>query len=295
MKIIAAVDESQHSCAVLDFLCSLPLPENAELVLAHVVEDLTGYAYGTHVRTLLAETVQKQHEETGRTVLRHMHDRVSSRFHSVRQELLHGHVGDRISALAEREQAGLIVLGARGANALERFLLGSTSEQVASHAGCSVLIGHRAVAPERPEDGRLKILVACDGSDQAEAALDEVARLPLGSTAEVELVTVQTLVTSFHMDVVQHLSAEWKDEHHRVTENLERAANRLRSSGIENVRVRVPEGGDVAAVLLKIAETWNADLIMIGASRKNTLDRFLLGSVSRRVLRHSLCNVWVAR
>ncbi|MBM4439287.1 MAG: universal stress protein, partial [Candidatus Rokubacteria bacterium] len=44
----------------------------------------------------------------------------------------------------------LVVLGARGLRGVRRALLGSVSEAVLRHAGCSVLI----VPPESSPDGR---------------------------------------------------------------------------------------------------------------------------------------------
>lgn len=52
-------------------------------------------------------------------------------------------VGDPATAIldvAEREQAGLIVLGTRGLGIAERWLIGSVSDKVLHHAHCSVLV-----------------------------------------------------------------------------------------------------------------------------------------------------------
>jgi nucleotide-binding universal stress UspA family protein len=299
MKIIAAVDESRHSDFVTELLTRLPLPEPSEIVLVNVVENLSGYAYGARVRTLLAETFQHQHEEAAKNLLRRMHARLEPSVSVVRQELMHGHVADRITALAESEKANLVVLGARGVNALERFLLGSTSEKVIAYAGCSVLVGHHSETETVPvaeaTSKPLRILVACDGSKHSEAGLDQIASLRLRDQAEVQLVTVQTLVTSFRMDVMQQMSNEWQEERKHASELLEVAAERLRSSGVLNVRTRVQEGTNIAEELLRIADHDQVDLIVIGASGKSSVDRFLLGSVSKRLVRHAPCSVWVAR
>ncbi len=52
-------------------------------------------------------------------------------------------VGDPATAIldvAEREEAGLIVLGTRGLGIAERWLIGSVSDKVLHHAHCSVLV-----------------------------------------------------------------------------------------------------------------------------------------------------------
>jgi nucleotide-binding universal stress UspA family protein len=42
--------------------------------------------------------------------------------------------------VASKHQADLIVMGAKGLGAVDRFLLGSVSMRVVQHANCSVLI-----------------------------------------------------------------------------------------------------------------------------------------------------------
>lgn len=42
--------------------------------------------------------------------------------------------------VAEDTGADLIVVGSRGLNAAERFLLGSVSQKVAQHAPCTVMV-----------------------------------------------------------------------------------------------------------------------------------------------------------
>lgn len=53
-----------------------------------------------------------------------------------------GHPAEQILKQAQTQQAQLIVVGARGLGALERFFLGSTSLKVLSDAPCSVLLVH---------------------------------------------------------------------------------------------------------------------------------------------------------
>lgn len=53
---------------------------------------------------------------------------------------LSGDPADCILAVAEQVRADLIVVGARGLNAVERFVRGSVSTKVAQHSPCDVLI-----------------------------------------------------------------------------------------------------------------------------------------------------------
>jgi nucleotide-binding universal stress UspA family protein len=53
---------------------------------------------------------------------------------------LDGNPADALVEYAENEKAGLLVVGSRGAGAIERFLLGSVSNRVVHHAHCPVLV-----------------------------------------------------------------------------------------------------------------------------------------------------------
>src|SRR5262249_24582355 len=83
---------------------------------------------------------------------------------------------DAILAQAQEEGAGLIVMGSHGMGAVERFLLGSVSERVARYAHCPVLVAR--------SDILRRVLVAVDGSESAEHALDALATLPLPADIE---------------------------------------------------------------------------------------------------------------
>jgi len=61
--------------------------------------------------------------------------------------LAEGHPAKQILHVIDEEAADLVVVGARGLGAIQRLLVGSTSEHLLAHAPCSVLIVRR---PEQP-------------------------------------------------------------------------------------------------------------------------------------------------
>lgn len=58
----------------------------------------------------------------------------------VDQWVLEGKPGEEICALAAAMPADVVVVGARGGNAVSRALLGSVSSYVVEHAPCAVLV-----------------------------------------------------------------------------------------------------------------------------------------------------------
>lgn len=76
----------------------------------------------------------------------------------------------------------------------------------------------------------------------------------------------------------------------RAVEAL-RAALRPRAA---SVAVRIVEGRAVSAIL-HAAQSWNADLVLVGSSGRGALSRALLGSVSDEVVRAAPCPVLIAK
>ena len=58
---------------------------------------------------------------------------------------------------------------------------------------------------------------------------------------------------------------------------------------------RVAEMGDPATVILEVARREAVELIVVGSHGKSGFERFLLGSVSSRVVDHAPCDVLVVK
>ena len=307
MKIIAAVDGSPHSDFALELVTRLCLPQTTEVVLLSVAEELEVGTYSESLRDYIAQSVREKQIRQAQSLLQVETRKLAPHLLPIRSELRDGHAADQIINFAEEEHADLAVLGARGLNALERFFLGSTSEKVAKYARCSVLIGHKPTEPDEPAGDatvqaadetaseKLRILVCCDGSRASNEAVESLAHLPLGSKAEIMLLSVHSLISLFRNDILQKMSDEWQREKQQAEESLAQSAEHLKASGLSHISVRVREADDVSAEILTVARNWKADLIMVGSTGRSAIDKFLLGSVSKRIARHSPCSVWIAR
>ena len=74
---------------------------------------------------------------------------------------------------------------------------------------------------------------------------------------------------------------------------VERSVQKLTKAGFTAEPIRPI--GKPAEVILKVASTHHADLIVMGAKGLGAIDRFILGSVSTRVVQHAKCAVLVVR
>ena len=142
--------------------------------------------------------------------------------------------------------------------------------------------------------GSLRILVAFDGSRSAQAAIENVASLPLADDTEITIVTVMPLITYFRTDIIQTASPEWRRKQKAAHADLQSAARVLRRA-TPCVATTLREGGDESGEILKAADESNTDIIVLGHKGKSAIKTFLLGSVSNRVVHHAKCSVWMVR
>ena len=155
----------------------------------------------------------------------------------------------------------------------------------------------------------MKILVAYDGSEWAEAALEDLKRAGLDPVAEVLVMSVADV---FIPDTV----AEEDDSSgpvyvpeavKRAQENAQHMleqAEVLAGQASEQIRSMSPnwnvsyhaEADSPAWAVIKKADDWKPDLVVMGARGHSVFGgRLILGSISQRVLYEARCSVRIAR
>jgi nucleotide-binding universal stress UspA family protein len=150
------------------------------------------------------------------------------------------------------------------------------------------------------ESKAMKILLATDGSAHAQTASEFLKRLPLPADVELTVMTVlsqerqvypdEMLIT----DEIHDLLRQWRAaEQKAAQQRLAHEAEGFASLGWA-VTTRVEEG-HVAEQILRLADGLDIDLIAVGARGLSAIKRFLLGSVSEKVMRHATCSVLIAR
>ena len=156
MKILHAADGSPHAETAGQLLNPIPFPKESEIIVANVLEEIYVSAFGDHIGTHVREAMHDERLVSANELLKTSAGRFSDHFASVREELLAGHAAHELTELVDSEGVDLMTLVARGMNALERFLLGSTSEKVLRHAPCSVLVAHRPSGDSIDNESRFR-------------------------------------------------------------------------------------------------------------------------------------------
>ncbi|MDH5663339.1 MAG: universal stress protein [Candidatus Bathyarchaeota archaeon] len=182
---------------------------------------------------------------------------------------------ETVIRVAKDEEYDLIVMGNRGETEVEVFSLGSMAEKVFRHAECPVLI-------VKQKTKLSKILVAVDGSESAEKALEYAVQLAKKHKAKVTLLNVgETKLFGFKPEVAREVG-----EH-----ILSDAAAKVKGLKL-NTQL---EFGNPAETLIEVAEKGNYDLIVVGSRGLSSVKRFFLGSVSDDISHHAKCSVLIVR
>jgi nucleotide-binding universal stress UspA family protein len=133
-----------------------------------------------------------------------------------------------------------------------------------------------------------KILFAYDGSDESRRALRYAEGLVAGD-AVVVIGVVPSLIEAPRTTAFTDPSV---DAQH-LAEELEEVRELLASTGIAAEVVSTI--GNPAAEILNAAEARGVELIVVGRHGQGAVERFLMGSVADRVVRHAACDVLVVK
>ena len=287
--VVLATDGSTHALAAEAVLKEFPFRERPKLTIVHVCPAANLHHLGTAVPEAVNELLEECRQQA-QNLLAKTAERCRSWASEVTTLLLDGHPAEELLGALERLRPDVAVLGARGLGAVKRMLLGSVSERLAKHAPCSVLI----TRPRNERSEIERILLSEDGSPAAGAAVDRFAALPLGALRTVHLVRVIETVHTYGMEMLLEGAGTVESARQATEMKMQPIADRLRRSGAQ-VPIEVHAADNVADDLLDTAERLPADLLVVGSKGKSAWERFLLGSVSLRVLHHAPCSVWIER
>jgi len=133
--VVAGVDGSEETPAVVDAAQDAAVALGAELVLAYVVEPLAPGAIHPSVRGELGVWAHG----IGERALADARARVTAPVRAVSEVIRDGYAAEELVAVCEERGAALVVIGGRGRHAIAGLLLGSTARSLAQAAPCPVL------------------------------------------------------------------------------------------------------------------------------------------------------------
>lgn len=144
----------------------------------------------------------------------------------------------------------------------------------------------------------MKIIIGYDGSECADNAVDDLLNAGLPAKAEALVVSVA--------EQLMPIPASYGMVETDFTDNIiggSRGALSHVKQGAKKIQTKFPEWvvttdvgfGSPASFILKKAEEWKPDLIVVGSHGRSALGRMIIGSVSQKLVHNATASVRVAR
>ena len=235
-------------------------------------------------------------DNQSRDMLEDEAERICGGGQPIQTKVLHGNASGHLLAEAGTDTS-MIVLGAAGKGAYATSILGSVAEHVAESAGAPTLVVRNAqpllnwLMNNKP----LKVLCATDARESEDAILKELAKLLFLGPLEVECAyfmpagPYELEVTDWRR-VSSTLPVPDDEEIRAIQSKIRQRFQQAADFGPIAVHVR-QSMRNPAYELVTLAESIQAELIVVGSHHKHGLHRLMHPSFSRRVLAHTATNV----
>ncbi|WP_069802354.1 universal stress protein [Thermogemmatispora onikobensis] len=318
-RILVPLDGSPRAEQALPLAARLARASRGRLILARIVQPGTALLWAP---TALDPATMRSWLESATEAAEAYLQRVAALpvLHDVPTEKIvrSGLPADQLLRLVPEVSADLLVLCSHGYRGLQRWALGSVALKLIRHASLPVLVlrshGEMLAGPQPGYERPLRAVVPLDGSVHAKAALEPAA-------AQVHALATPA-PAALHLLAVVEVDEEAEDEAaRRERERRLARARRYLAHTVEQIRAglvapkvsglqleltwSVHVGSDVAQTILDVVEhgqdlvdtplPGGCDLLAMSTHGREGLNRWLLGSVTERVLERTRLPLLVVR
>lgn len=293
-RMLIPLDGSRVAEQVLPYARFLAKALTIPVELLEVVDPETLVAFanpaqGRHLDNLVAEAVSRAGiylETTAR----------SFQGAQVKSLAEKGKAEEVVIEKATADEGTLIVMATHGRSGIQRWLLGSVADKVL-HGATNHLFLVRATDQGKTDgEAALKtVIVPLDGSTIAEQALPHVVALAARMQLQVVLIRAYALPPTVSPEDYGYYSAEMLDHlESEARDYLQKKANEIKQKGVANV-TSVVNTGYGAEEIITLGRNTPDNFIAMSTHGRSGIQRWALGSVTDRVVRHSGDPVLIVR
>ena len=282
--ILVATDFSAIADAALQHAIALARLHSTSIRLVHVVEAVAPSA--PHLG--LPENIESRITDRVATLLAEREQQIAEQGIEVETRSKRGVAADCI--LAEATEASTIVLGTHGYGGFRQFFVGSVATRVLRGAPCPVLV----VPPDAPPPPWTTLLFPADLSPLCTELFGEASQLAqqLGAVLEIFHVEIPRDTALMAYGLGDALVYELSTERAQVEAALAALSAKARHLGVTTTVGRTIAHGPGRAIA-KHAAQGDTRLIVMPSHGRRGFQRFVHGSVTEAVLRHTQCALLV--
>jgi nucleotide-binding universal stress UspA family protein len=287
-KILIPLDGSQVAERVLPFARMLADALKLPIELVEVVDIA---AMSAHIAADKARYFDKMITE-GERISREYLDKTAANLGGVKVvgTVLRGHAADVITERASAEPGTLIAMATHGRSGVNRWLLGSVAEKVLRGTKSPLLLVRAGFDNAGADTVSLKtVVVPLDGSETAESALPTVTEVAKALNLEVVLCRAYELAASAYYGSEAYLpnyEEMTKQVKAEAEDYLREKAEALKAAGLPKVSLVALEGSG-AEQIIHYARQHHDALVAMSTHGRSGVGRWVLGSVTEKVVRHS--------
>jgi nucleotide-binding universal stress UspA family protein len=138
------------------------------------------------------------------------------------------------------------------------------------------------------------ILLATDGSKEAELAATTAAELSKRTDSELHIIHVGEVPLVYHPERHGGYHVEYEKAESQARELLEAQVEKMKEAGVTVAQAHL-KMGRADEEIVELAESMGVGLIVMGTRGHGRIRRALMGSVSESVVRHAHCPVTIVR
>jgi nucleotide-binding universal stress UspA family protein len=270
-RILLATDGSEPSDSAADTAISFATASSAEVRVVHVWNLEVHHRHGFWDVEVRSEAEQ-------------LVDAIVTRLRAAGvkadREIRHAdraHVAGAVASAARDFNADLVVVGSRGLSDWQSMLQHSISHELLTSLQCPLLVVHGK--PAEPRTSCKRVLLAIAGGDDIAPGVHAAAAAAAAPGSEV-------LVVHVRQSFIAAQGFAYVEPEEEVAETMARAIQLLHDAGVR-AEGMVAHAGPVARVVVELAASCKADVIVTGSARTGDLSSLLLGSVSHDLMKVS--------
>jgi nucleotide-binding universal stress UspA family protein len=275
-QIVLATDFSSASAAALPIAGRLATLFSAKVLVVHVFQYVARHPYQIPVGWMIERIRDDVELKTveARNILIHTGLEAESRV------IGYGIPSAEILNLLCGCKNPLLVMGTHAAGGIERFVIGSTAEEVLRQAQCPVVtVGPRASASTEEDSGFHRLLYATDFSEASLAAVPAIRMLQKRQIAELRVLHVSTCP---HLD---------RFSEGRDFGPVRKALDDSPGETVGNTEYVTLHGKDVSQAITNEAERYPADIVILGVHRASPYAARLTPKIAFQVIAAAPCPV----
>lgn len=293
-KILVALDGSQLSEWVLPYARFIAAKLKVPVELLHVV-DMEPPSTSSADQQLRYQNVLAAEQKNSMDYL----EKIAASFADPGVTKCAVEIGKPAEVIVDRAATDarmLIAMTTHGRSGINRWLLGSVADKVL-HAAANPLLLVRATDESKKLAVPLlkKIMVALDGSALAEMVLPHAAELAAKMGLGIILTRVFGVPTpTFAEDYGPYVEELWEQVESETQQYLDEKAKQLEGQGVSDVAVK-SVAGFASEKLIDLAHESGESLVAMCTHGRSGVNRWVLGSVTDRVVRHLAGPVLIIR